>query len=213
MAEHTVKQGEHISTLAKKFGFFDYLIIWDDPANSELQAKRENPNVLFPGDKVTIPDKEEKKVNCATTKLHTFQIKKKKLQLRIDIKDYFDKPYADTDCVLEVDGAPQTMKTDSKGLIEREIQPTATAGRLVVRGSDIEVRIGHLDPESEETGQIARLNNLGYSAGPLDTPDKDRLKSAIEEFQCDQNIRGANGRVTGICDKQTQAKLKQVHGC
>jgi hypothetical protein len=213
VAEHVVQQGEHISALAKKYKFFDYRQIWDDPSNAELKAKRGNPNVLFPGDVVNIPDKEVKKLAKETAQVHTFQVKPKPLKLRIDIKDYFDKPYADTPCVLEVDGDPKALKTDSKGLIEREIQPAATAGKLVVRGSEIEVRIGHLDPVEEESGQIARLNNLGYAAGPLETPDKERLRSAIEEFQADQHIRDGKGNVTGICDKATQAKLLKAHGC
>ena len=212
MPQHTVKQGEHISTLAEKYKFYDYKTIWDDPANAGLKADRDNPNVLNPGDVITVPEKKQKTATGATANIHTFQVKIQKLKLRIAIKEYFGKPYADTPCVLEVDGKPKTDKTNKEGILEREIQRTSTAGRLVVRGSDIEVRIGHLDPVDQASGQIARLNNLGYHAGPIEDPDSDLLQSAIEEFQCDENIRGANGKVTGICDAQTQARLKKVHG-
>jgi hypothetical protein len=69
------------------------------------------------------------------------------------------------------------------------------------------VRIGDLDPVNEETGQMARLANLGYYRASLDKPDQDELLSAIEEFQCDNKLA-----VDGDCGPKTQAKLKEVHG-
>ena len=69
-------------------------------------------------------------------------------------------------------------------------------------------RIGHLDPVEEPSGQMARLTNLGYYLGPEGEIDAHQLRSAIEEFQCDHSLP-----VDGKCGSQTQAKLKQVHGC
>jgi hypothetical protein len=72
---------------------------------------------------------------------------------------------------------------------------------------DVELLIGHLDPVTEKSGQIGRLENLGYNVGS-GTPDDDRLfRRAVEEFQCDQNLT-----VDGVCGPQTQAKLEKVHG-
>jgi hypothetical protein len=214
MAEHTVQQGEHISTLAKKYGFYDYNTIWNDPTNQDLQSDRDNPNVLFPGDVVTIPDKKPKAEDRPTAQSHTFQVKSKVLKLRIAIKSYFDEVIANTKCVLEIQGKPFTEQTDANGLVEAVCDPLATEGKLVIRGSELEVQIGSLDPVDKPSGQVARLNNLGYGAGPIDAPDQDLLQSAIEEFQADQNIRnGPGGRVTGVCDDTTQARLKKVHGC
>jgi hypothetical protein len=70
------------------------------------------------------------------------------------------------------------------------------------------VKIGHLDPLDEETGWKARLINLGYYEGCLADPDGTRFQYAIEEFQCDQDVK-----VSGKLDDSTKAKLKQVHGC
>src|SRR5262249_8508870 len=76
----------------------------------------------------------------------------------------------------------------------------------------IPIKVGHLDPVEEVSGQQARLNNLGYFAGPLEGKTEEENQalflSAIEEFQCDHGLR-----VDGICGPQTQAKLKEVHGC
>jgi hypothetical protein len=49
---HTVRQGEHVSGIAQKYGFTDYSAIWNDPNNAALQSQRQNNNVLNPGDQV-----------------------------------------------------------------------------------------------------------------------------------------------------------------
>jgi N-acetylmuramoyl-L-alanine amidase len=76
----------------------------------------------------------------------------------------------------------------------------------------IPIKIGHLDPVDELSGQQARLNNLGYFAGPFEEKSEEENKtmflSAVEEFQCDHSLV-----VDGKCGPNTQAKLKQVHGC
>ena len=68
------------------------------------------------------------------------------------------------------------------------------------------IKIGYLDPVEEVSGQIGRLDNLGYFPG--DGTDEDQFKSAIEEFQCDNGLT-----VDGDCGPGTQAKLKEIHGC
>lgn len=213
MGQHTIKEGEHISTLADLYKFFDYHSIWDFGANADLKSKRGNPNVLNPGDVVTIPDKIQKEMGRPTTQVHWFGVNLQTLMLRIDIKDYFDEPVAQTRCALEVEGNPTTLVTDDTGKIERVVDRTAHSGRLVVRGSDLELRIGDLDDVDVQSGQTARLNNLGYRAGLIEGPDPDLFQSALEEFQADNNIRDGSGRVTGVADQRTRDTLKKKHGC
>ena len=57
---HYVEQGEYLAQIARSYGFVDYNTIWDAPENQGLKDKRKNPNILFPGDKLFIPDKETK---------------------------------------------------------------------------------------------------------------------------------------------------------
>lgn len=209
---HTVKQGEHLSGLAKKYGFGDYRILWDHPENAALKSKRKNPHVLYPGDSLFIPDKQEKKEACATTKRHRFQVRLPKLMLRIVVKDVDNLPITNTPCELEVEGAVYQLTTDAKGKIETEVPATAESGNLRIPSLDIEVpvKIGHLDPEDEDSGWQARLVNLGYHVDPLDQGEvaQLRLQYAIEEFQHDHKLK-----VTGILDAATKAKLKEAHGC
>ena len=79
---------------------------------------------------------------------------------------------------------------------------------LTVHDIEIPLKIGDLDPVEERTGQQARLDNLGYRAGPVGGDNPEQFRSAVEEFQCDQDMK-----VTGDCDSTTQARLKKAHGC
>ena len=57
---HTVKQGEYLSLIAAQYGFTNWQTIWNLPQNADLQKQRQNPNVLFPGDQVYVPNRENK---------------------------------------------------------------------------------------------------------------------------------------------------------
>lgn len=40
MPAYTIQQGDHLSALAERFGFFELKSIWDHPKNAALKAKR-----------------------------------------------------------------------------------------------------------------------------------------------------------------------------
>ena len=188
---HTVKQGEYLSKIAKEYGFADYKAIWNHPENAEFKKKRKNPNILYVGDKLFVPVKEEKEVSGATEQRHRFEVIRSGLKLRLVLKDIGYKPLANTKCVLHVDGEEFELTSDDQGLVEHAIPSSAEQARLQVDDPnspidlEVPIHIGHLDPIDTVPGQKARLNNLGYFAGPLDKEDEALFKSAVEEFQCD----------------------------
>lgn len=212
---HTVQQGEYLSKIAADYGFRDYQAIWNHAENAELKSQRQTPNVLFPGDRIFIPDRESKTEDRPTDKLHQFRALGEKLQLKIKIKDLNGLPVKDTPCGLAVENLTYSLTTDGDGIIQQEIPRTAQTGRLTVKAPDVPIdtvltlSIGGLDPLEEESGQRQRLNNLGYNAGESDSQDPQQFRSAVEEFQCDFKVTP----ITGICDATTQAKLKEAHGC
>jgi N-acetylmuramoyl-L-alanine amidase len=212
---HIVQQGEYLSQIARQHGFVSYLSIWDHPQNGELKKKRKNPNVLLPGDRLFVPERERKEESAATEQKHRFETSRKKLFLSLVLEELYDKPISRATCELAVDGALFKLTTDGAGAIKQEIAGNAQHGRLTVRDVEtgiqelpIAIRIGALDPVEEVSGQIARLSNLGYYRGPVDAVDEKERLSAVEEFQCDQGLK-----VDGVCGSRTQAKLKEVHGC
>lgn len=206
---HKVQAGEYLAGIAALYGISPDTI-WNDPGNVRLKQKRENPNVLFPGDNLTIPDKVTKTEKIITGKQHQFRLilSAQSLFLRIVVKDNDNKPIANAECTLEVDGKSYQLSTDSKGKIEQEIPATAKQGTLTFQAITIPLKIGHLDPVEETTGQIARLNNLGYNAGNIEKLDEQQFLSAVEEFQCDHKLS-----VDGKCGPNTQKKLLEIHGC
>lgn len=208
MPSHTVQQGEHLTSIAAKYGFRDYHTIWDDGNNAALKAKRKNPNVLYPGDVLFIPEKQQKILNRPTGSAYVFRVKRQQLELWLVVKDRDHVPVANTKCTLKIDSSSEQLTTDGEGRIHKLIPPTAQGGSITVGDMEIPIKVGHLDPVDEYSGQAARLNNLGYEAGDPLKRDEERIKSAVEEFQCDHDLK-----VDGICGPLTQAKLKEVHGC
>ena len=208
MPVYTVKQGDHLSAIAKKFGFRNYKTIWDDPGNADLQNLRLNPNVLLPGDQILIPDPASKTESAGTGDTHKFVVPVPKLELRILTHDMNDDPVAAESCTLQVESEIFQLQTDSDGLMQQKIAADAVNGLLQVVQMDIPLKIGFLDPADTPSGSRARLTNLGYYWGPQDDSDALALKSAIEEFQCDHTLP-----VTGNLDKQTQTRLLKEHGC
>lgn len=212
---HTVQQGEYLSMIAKQYGFATHITLWDHEKNKDLKEKRKNPNILFPGDEVFIPDKEQKQVDATTQQLTTFRAKRDKLKLRLVLEELYGDPIANAQCEIRIDGKSRNAVTGEDGTVEIEVPLSVKTAELTIneeggklQGATIPIKIGHVDPVEEPTGQIARLNNLGYFAGPFDQVDERLFKSAVEEFQCDHKLT-----VDGICGPATQAKLKEAHGC
>ena len=138
------------------------------------------------------------------------------MKLRLNIQELYGDPIANAQCEVRFNGTVRNVATQDDSTIEFEIPASAQGAELIVRqegsqfdGISIPIKIGHLDPVEEKTGQIARLNNLGYFAGPVDEIDEKLFASAVEEFQCDH----AGLKVDGKCGPKTQAKLKELHGC
>jgi hypothetical protein len=212
-SSHIVKQGDHLSGLAQQYGFRDYRTIWNHALNADLKKLRQNPNVLLPGDTVQIPDKTPKQESCPTSQINYFQIAGQRLYLHLALKDFDNQPLANTKCELQIEGKSTPLTTDGDGRIKVPISPTATEATLFFKDPLVPfdllvpIKIGHLDPVDEVSGQKARLSNLGYITRPLDEVDDTVFARSVQEFQCDGGLP-----VTGVCNAATQGKLKELHG-
>lgn len=226
---YKVEQGDYLSKIARKYGFTDYKTIWNDPHNGQLKQKRESPNVLFPGDVLVIPDKADKQLGKQTTQTHVFAIPSATVLLQIVLKDLDFKPLPNIDYILNFNAKTVAASADASGMLQATVDISKShAGTLTLRNPkqainvEAGVLIGNLNPAAMPSGQVARLNNLGYFAGKLTAGDAmdqkidiepremARFKSAVEEFQCDHM---GPGSVDGVCGPLTQKKLKEVYGC
>lgn len=204
---HSVREGETIASIAAKHGLLPETV-WDDPANAQLKEERGDPNILFPGDVVVVPDKQAKEESGATEQRHRFRTHRGTVTLRLVLHDAGDEPIAGEACTLVVGERSFELTTDGDGMIEQVVTAGEQDGKLLVGERVLPLKIGHLDPIDEHAGQQERLTNLGYRAGKEDDADDPLFRSAVEEFQCDHDLT-----VTGVVDPETQGKLQEIHGC
>jgi Putative peptidoglycan binding domain len=200
--QHKVKQGECITSISDKYGFFPDTL-WNLSENAQLKQKRKDPNVLFAGDEVFIPDKQEKTESCATEQKHRFRKNgvPAKMKVRLMLND---EPRANEPYKLLIDGEWKEGTADAEGFVEESIPPGAQKGKLFVGKGDrqeiFEFNLGTVDPIETEEGVRCRLLNLGYSVG-------EDMAAAIRAFQEKEDIQ-----ITGIVDDATWSKLKEKFG-
>jgi N-acetylmuramoyl-L-alanine amidase len=184
--------------------------VWNHPQNSTIRQARKDPNVLFPGDIVFIPEKDEKVAACATDKRHRFLRKGVPAMVRVVLVDWEGNPRSGESYVLEVDGRLITGVTGGDGKIEHRIPPNAQRGELRVGKERREVyalELGHTDPSSEISGIQCRLNNLGFDCGGIDGELGAATETALRAFQAKYGLPD-----TGEPDDATRNKLKEIHG-
>jgi len=214
--EHIVQQGDCVASIAEQYGFVDWNTIYNDGLNAAFRRLRPDPHVLLPGDRLFIPDKEIKNESCQTTMVHTFQLARKEVRLRIVVRDVDGVPLGGKKYKLTVEGEVHEGVLPANALLNRPIPPDAIEGELKVWCEDDfpdyadtwVLKLGHLDPVEDLTGVQARLNNLGYDCGPVDGINGPRTQAAVRAFQKDHGMD-----IDGIPGPKTQAALKGEYTC
>lgn len=210
---HVVKPGECLNKIAHLYGFADYKVLYEHPANAKLKQSRPNPNVLFPGDKVVIPERINKKYErVATAKVHTLKVVVPKKVLRLVVRDARGEPMKDVPYRLEAAGKEIESATDGEGKLEQPIWVGADVARLHIADRVLDLRLGYLNPldgpDSGVSGIQARLSNLGYPAGAADGVMNRATRTAVALFQHDHGLS-----VTGNLDDSTVSRITTEHGC
>lgn len=209
---HVVRQGECLSRIARHYGFKGHRALWEHPDNASLRARRRDPDVLFPGDVVAIPERGESVERVATGAVHTFELALPVKELRLALRDAHDQPVANAPYALAFGDARREGTTDGEGRLREPVPHGADAATLTVEGRAIPLRLGHLNPARDTpdhgvSGAQARLRNLGYPVGPIDGVVGPRTRRAAALFQRDEDLDP-----TGALDDATTDALLRVHG-
>lgn len=209
-----VKQGDCLSSIATRYGFSDWQTIYNDPANAGLRAKRPDPNILYPGDNLYIPDRDPGEQACQTDARHVFVLNRQPTYINVRVQNPAKEPIKDAYYNLFLGSLKLEGTTDSDGWIRRKIPASAQLGTLFVypdpdkRDEFIrwEVRLGHLDPLETVSGVKGRLKNLGYWGGEVNNQQGSDYDAAVRQFQRE------NGLIEdGIVGPKTRSMLEQEH--
>lgn len=146
-------------------------------------------------------------------KIATAYLPKTSAKLKIYLKDDLGNSLRNVDFELDVAGHLITASTDAQGYLEAGLpaDPTQSAIHFYRKNPDASIQHFTLrmnDAAAVDTvkGLQARLNNLGFDAGPVDGIMGRKTKAATREFQA------AHGLVVdGISGPQTQNRLLAEH--
>ena len=208
---YKIEQGDNLIGIASAHDLGNWRTIYDDPENGELRKSCPDPMVLLPGLEITIPKKKTALFTVMTDKKHTFQVKKPKCFFAVTLLDETGAPYANTEYELSIDGEDLGKHTtDASGKIggtSHPIEPDAKEAILKFDRNPGDpftwtIKLGHLDPVTEDRGVQARLNNLGFGAGAIDGDVGEKTKAAVRSFQEAEGLKA-----TGKVCKTTRQKL------
>jgi N-acetylmuramoyl-L-alanine amidase len=212
---HVVRQGECLSSIAYHARLPSWRTIYNHPNNAAFKTKRSNPNLIYPGDEVYIPDPELKTSDHPTDAKHKFVIRTDPTYLNLCIQDESNDPYKLVKYRLELTHDLHFEgTTDDHGWIKQKIPPWAEIGTLTIwpDSSDDdfslswEVKLGHLDPLETISGVKGRLNNLGYDCGEVNSVKDEQYLAAVRQFQSDNDLK-----VDGIVGPHTREALHREH--
>ncbi|MHC5109568.1 MAG: hypothetical protein ACYTHJ_06785 [Planctomycetota bacterium] len=224
--DYVVGEGECMSSIAKDTGHF-WETLWNHPDNAELKEIRKDPNILLPGDRVTIPALEEKTETGGVEERHRFVrlgepaqfclrlIEQREHAVEIDEEDVEEQPEvprANLPYQIVIDEQVIDGVTDADGKLSCNIPGNAQDGLLILNpGEDDEqsfpLVLGTLKPITEIEGVVGRLRHLGYDCGPEEKKYTQELAMALKAFREDHGLPEHVG-----IDDETRAALVEAHG-
>lgn len=205
---HVVAPGDHIARIAATHGFRVYSAVWGDGSNEALRRLRDDPHVLAAGDVVALPAPVRREVTRGTEKRHQFRLKATQLKVRFRLERWQGRDGESGPTEVFVDAEAAEVTEAGPATWEVPVEPQSDRVVIVTEAAERLCRIGFLQAVDTVPGYRERLNNLGYRAGDSDDPDHLALRSAVEEFQCDEGLA-----VDGVVGPRTRAALVRVHGC
>jgi hypothetical protein len=212
---HKVKQGETLCSIAQTHGCANWHAVYDDAANADLRARRANPNVLDPGDVVTIPESPPEAGVAVPLDKRTVLVRYRRGEqvLRLFMTDAAWQPRANEAYKLTFEGGERSGTCDAKGILRTTIPVGMQQAELQVGNDRWTLQVAHLNPIEADTsdagasGCKGRLSNLGYAVKQVEGPLDDEDHALLRRFQTTVGLE-----VTGKLDDATRARIMSLHG-
>ncbi len=184
--------------------------------NAELMAQRETPNILLPGDEVTVPEKELKSEPVETEQRHVFVRREEKAEIRIKIHE-LGRPRANEPFHVMIgdkrfEGDPP--QTDDDGLVVCQVPPNTGKATIVIGEyeDEYEVRLGHIDPIDSVSGMHGRLENLALYHSGINAPWNAESAEAMSDFLRRNDPALLEQDTRNPEEKEMQESLKESYG-
>ena len=215
MRPYLIWQGDYLTKLAHTMGF-DGMSMWNHPRNKPLREKRQQPDMLHPGDILWIPDHPDFKqlnVHMGASNRYVARIPKKPVELRLQVggEPLPKEPYV----ILGLGPDPLEGATDENGFLKTQVQVHVREIEVILprKNVTLRLRIGDMDPVDTISGLRKRLLHLGFyqptqvGIENADAEDGEALIAALKAFQASKNLPA-----TGKLDEDTRKALESAHG-
>ncbi|OUS23956.1 hypothetical protein A9Q99_25715 [Gammaproteobacteria bacterium 45_16_T64] len=186
---HTVQSGECLSSIAIDYGYNDWEKIYNHEDNSHFRSLRPNPNIIFSGDEIIIPDIVTKTEPVEPDIVNTFVAVGTKPYLNLRLAEHIEgRPLSDCAYQLsyEHNGKEEVKEgiLDNEGKLSLKIPGQVKDANITVTTNDTthtqyswKLFIGHPDPIDTKAGVAKHLINMGY----LEAFTQDLLMDKLQE--------------------------------
>jgi hypothetical protein len=193
MQPYVIRDGDYLAQLASKFGF-DADTVWNDPSNADLQKLRPNPNILFAGDVLQIPDPPSQApagTSLTPGSSNSFVSDAPTVSLSVTLAAQDASAYASRAYTIQELDQLTGLQTDGSGVLTFQAPVTLGVATVVFTdtGESWALSIGQLDPINTLSGIFQRLQNLGFVAPPLqfDPTNLDLLRTGLRSLKASQS--------------------------
>jgi hypothetical protein len=195
--------GQCLSSLAVENGMA-WDKIWEHPGNRDLKRMRRHPNLLLPGDRVTIPERKVYKTEKDVDHIYTYKLTPFKcdLQLRFTV---FGMPRENEEyLVLHEKTEIASGKLDKNGMLQ--VNPPRGCSSVTVligpKKERFEFEVRGLAPVTEPRGIQQRLWNLGYFHGRLGDEFNSETEAAFRAFMTKNDITPSEKNLSSLNEKE-----------
>jgi nucleoid-associated protein YgaU len=119
---YTVRRGDTLSHIADEHGLASWRQIYDAPENEEFRRTHPDPDLIYPGDRVFVPDPNQKTETVPTTDRTRFRVTGSGVRLRFIFDNGDDNPNNDREltylCVsnlVTTDNLPEDFGPNAEG--------------------------------------------------------------------------------------------------